>query len=513
MAASLAEVLSRASSSGASSTSSSASSSASLENGGNADTFASRIQDLMDRLMRGNTESFATRMQNLVDQLQAPPDDKGAPDRESNASPKNKKWGKADTLRVRVKEEFMILNEHLERVDEAADSLQKWIDQGIQTHGEVQGLTPLVRLTMAGQVDLFKTFLIGCEFLDGICNWIDPFKGWCEMHPSFGDMGVADELVLEIEHCILVCVEALDAIPALGERIEGLKEAERRKVDDGMASSGHEDADTEGAQGVEEANKENPLDDEPLCDDWGLSEPSDDESSLSSERGDALHLISTMNLAEHDIDDNWAIVHGERPAGDIVLQIGNNPMKQEDMKRLQGPLPPSGTEPTDLWLNDAVLSCLRTILVDMDSERCAKDKSRKQVYFGDSYFYQKLMDMRNTTEPGKRGKYDYQGVAQQCRRVCPGGSLLDVHASYFPILLNENHWVGSAILKESKEILLFDPRGKKERNTIVLNNLLRLVCDEFRRTQDSNESAIGAFKKKWTLVDVSRDPPCQDNSK
>ncbi len=65
-------------------------------------------------------------MQELDDCLQASLyDDKDVLNRGSNASPKNKKWGKSERLWDRVKEDFKIFNEHVNRVDEAVASLQK----------------------------------------------------------------------------------------------------------------------------------------------------------------------------------------------------------------------------------------------------------------------------------------------------------------------------------------------------------------------------------------------------
>ena len=108
----------------------------------------------------------------------------------------------------------------------------------------------------------------------------------------------------------------------------------------------------------------------------------------------------------------------------------------------------------DLWLNNDVLAGCCTLLVDMDSARCDKDKSQKQVYFGDTFFYQRLMDLCNTSAQKKRGKYKYNSLVKQVCKKVPCGSLLDVHASYFPILVNEKHWVGAVILSESNEILI-----------------------------------------------------------
>ncbi len=50
-------------------------------------------------------------------------------------------------MKIFKEEEMKILKARVERVNRAAASLQIWINGGIQTHDEVQGLTPLVRST------------------------------------------------------------------------------------------------------------------------------------------------------------------------------------------------------------------------------------------------------------------------------------------------------------------------------------------------------------------------------
>jgi hypothetical protein len=393
----------------------------------------------------------------------------------------------------------------IRRLDEySVEKVQRSIPIGMS---ETLGVIQLPSFD-SGDVDIGARYGKETELWTG---WLAAFKSTILCDPPNDNVAMmssdmrsdAEKLVKDIQDGINECDKAMARHEQLLQEGKGLY---------GFMTDLKDDCSRETNKNKEQSLVKTPNSDHADNADGSTDGESKEANKESQLIGDALHLISKMSLEKRDVDINRRLVHGKQPAGDIVVQIGNDVISQADMKRLQGPLPPSGTEPEDLWLNDTVLNCLRNILVDMDSARCAEDKSRKQVYFGDSFFYQKLMNLRNTIDPGKRGKYDYKEVAQQCRRV-PCGSLLDVHACYFPILVNENHWVGSAILNESKEILLYDPRGKKDSNAIILNNLLRLVCDEFRRTQDSNESAIGALKKKWTLVDVSSDPPCQDNGK
>ena len=93
---------------------------------------------------------------------------------------------------------------------------------------------------------------------------------------------------------------------------------------------------------------------------------------------------------------------------------------------------------------------------------------------------------------------------------------MNVRASYLPILLNENHWVGSTILNETKEILVYNPSGADEDNKLILNNLLRLVGDEFKRQGNVGDNEVLSFQEKWSLFDVSKHGsangyPCQEN--
>ena len=76
--------------------------------------------------------------------------------------------------------------------------------------------------------------------------------------------------------------------------------------------------------------------------------------------------------------------------------------------------------------------------------------------------------------------YLYQEVKGQCSKV-PGGSLLEVKGSYLPIMIQESHWIGAAILPEEKRIVLYDPSGEQLEGMFIMKYLLRLVVDEFKR--------------------------------
>ena len=59
--------------------------------------------------------------------------------------------------------------------------------------------------------------------------------------------------------------------------------------------------------------------------------------------------------------------------------------------------------------------------------------------------------------------------------------------------------------------MLYDPQGEKERNRVILDNLLTLVGDEFKRQSDCNDEEVSQFLKQWIVVDVSKSYPRQTN--
>ena len=85
---------------------------------------------------------------------------------------------------------------------------------------------------------------------------------------------------------------------------------------------------------------------------------------------------------------------------------------------------------------------------------------------------------------------------------------MNVRALYLPILLKENHWLGSAILNESRTIVLYDPQGKGKdcedcTNNEILKVLLRLIGDEYRISGEYSKDEVNAFLSQWSLLDLS----------
>ena len=62
-------------------------------------------------------------------------------------------------------------------------------------------------------------------------------------------------------------------------------------------------------------------------------------------------------------------------------------------------------------------------------------------------------------------------------------------------------WGGGAILTGRKEIVLLNPSEYDTRNPYVLNNLIWLVRDKFKRKSDYIEEEAKAYPGKWTLID------------
>jgi len=215
-----------------------------------------------------------------------------------------------------------------------------------------------------------------------------------------------------------------------------------------------------------------------------------------------------------------ALVRGRRPGDETVIRVGSKNVSQRDMSRLDGPVLPKSKRSADLWLNDSIITYILHILRDNDKSMCQNDKERKPTYFAGSYFYMLLVQQRHDNLD-IRGNYDYQSVARCCARKVPEGNLLNVRASYLPVLVNDNHWVGSTILNEAKEILVYNPSGREVDNDVILNNLLKLVGDEYKRLNGSG-SDVNNYLNKWSLIDVSKQKgdddtsrgyPCQENSK
>lgn len=117
----------------------------------------------------------------------------------------------------------------------------------------------------------------------------------------------------------------------------------------------------------------------------------------------------------------------------------------------------------------------------------------------------------------ERGKYTYAEVIGRCKKS-PGKNLIKCSAVYIPILVSECHWIGVVILGKKREILLYDPQGRKEvnseRHDKILDNARQLMIDEFKRDEiEWTSDELDPFVNSWSLKDISNDLPRQTNSK
>ena len=125
-----------------------------------------------------------------------------------------------------------------------------------------------------------------------------------------------------------------------------------------------------------------------------------------------------------------------------------------------------------------------------------------------------MMQERRTD--AKKGKYSYCSVVGRCKRSTKN-NLLKFGAAYLPILLGENHWISGVILPAKKDVLLYNPSGVDNRNSVVLQKFLRLIRDEYKRMHNSSDEAVEAYLGQWSLIDAATYNcsafPLQDNGK
>ena len=227
-----------------------------------------------------------------------------------------------------------------------------------------------------------------------------------------------------------------------------------------------------------------------------------------------MDLLSGISPPENEMALSRALLFGNRPANDTVLSIASDGLFQDDLIRLDGPFIPNGKKASDIWLNNKILACFRHFLIANDKNLCEQSPGRQPNYFADSYLYMQMMQERRTD--AKKGKYSYCSVVGRCKRSTEG-NLLKFGAAYLPILLGENHWIGGVILPAKKDVLLYNPSGVDNRNSVVLQNLLRLIGDEYKRMHNSSDEAVEAYLGQWSLIDAATDNgsafPLQDNGK
>jgi len=85
-------------------------------------------------------------------------------------------------------------------------------------------------------------------------------------------------------------------------------------------------------------------------------------------------------------------------------------------------------------------------------------------------------------------------------------------AVYIPIHLDEQHWICAVILNKTNELIIYNDFGIKESHRKIMNNLLDLVVEEFRRINHKHsQSELNTFRNKWSKQDMSAELPQQTN--
>ena len=155
------------------------------------------------------------------------------------------------------------------------------------------------------------------------------------------------------------------------------------------------------------------------------------------------------------------------------------------------------------WINDEVITYyLQVCLNARDEIKCVRVPGRKRQAFFNSFFMQKLLDVKNQ-DTRRRNRYDYSHVSNWGSRV-PGGNIFHLKRLFVPINMNDAHWTLAVINMEEKTISYFDSMGHTIQK--FLTGILQYLCDEH----------ISAFnmelvKSDWKIVSTPNDIPLQQN--
>ena len=85
---------------------------------------------------------------------------------------------------------------------------------------------------------------------------------------------------------------------------------------------------------------------------------------------------------------------------------------------------------------------------------------------------------------------------------------------YIPIHLDEQHWICAVIMNKTNELIIYNDFGIKEPHREIMNNLLDLVVEKFKRINHKHgQSELNTFRNKWSKQDVSAELPQQTNGK
>ena len=123
---------------------------------------------------------------------------------------------------------------------------------------------------------------------------------------------------------------------------------------------------------------------------------------------------------------------------------------------------------TSKWLNDEIIAAHLAILGMKEDAKLEIDTNNKCSYFMSTYLVTTLI------------REGYQGVKKWGRKVAAPRSLLDGKHIFFPININNNHWVLVVAETETRKIKFYDTYHGNEGRYYgeLVAEYLRMECDE-----------------------------------
>ncbi len=169
------------------------------------------------------------------------------------------------------------------------------------------------------------------------------------------------------------------------------------------------------------------------------------------------------------------------PTGDMLTDKFSMHITRKDLKRLDN----------GCWLNDEIINFYIEMLKERDSRLSTSLHDRISSHYFHSIFYMKLME---------NGVYNYANVRRWTKKV----DIFSKHKVFFPINLNNNHWVLAVAHIVSKTIVYYDSFAGN--GVPHLRNLLKWLADEY---DDKKKMLLDT--SEWILIGHSSDVPRQEN--
>jgi sentrin-specific protease 1 len=212
-------------------------------------------------------------------------------------------------------------------------------------------------------------------------------------------------------------------------------------------------------------------------------------------RWEAMKLMQTLTAEERSVVIG-ATTMGKGSPSEILASHEGDSVQRRSMQTLR----------PGIWLNDEVINYfLKNCLKSRDIKICAKEPGRRRSHFFNSFFVQKLFDMKNRNRK-LRGIYNYENVKGWSVKV-PGKDIFNLKYIFCPINLNNIHWTVAVIFMEAKRIQYYDLMGRTE--MAKLEGLLQYVKDEYWVKNGKEMDEMDAME--WKLVHCQMDTPQQKN--